>query len=103
MKKIDIDNVFSQIGEYSLKYCVMIFLLNAYGAQLMLQYTFVSHEMNFNCIVDEKDKNASKSVLFNTCPDGESRRCKTILFDTSVTSSIVSTIYIDFIFLMLNL
>ena len=109
MKKIDIDKVFSQIGELGpmqKKYCMMIFILNIYGAQMMLQYTFVSHEMNFNCIVDENEEyeNASKSVmLFNTCPAGESKRCKSILFNTSVTSSIVSTTYIDFIVLMMAL
>ena len=96
MTKIDIDKVFSQIGELGpiqKRYCLVIFILNIYGAQMMLQYTFVSHEMTFNCIVDENNKNTSKSVLFNTCPAGESKRCKSILFDTSMTSSIVSTIY----------
>ena len=99
MKKIDIDKVFSQIGELGpvqKRYCMMIFMLNIYGAQMMLQYTFVGHDMNFNCIVDESHKleNASQSVMFNTCPAGDSQKCKSIEFNTSVTSTIVSKIAI---------
>ena len=97
MKKIDIDKVFTQIGELGpmqKRYCMMIFMLNVYGAQMMLQYTFVGHEMNFNCIVNESDKaeNASQSVMFNSCPAGDSQKCESIKFNTSVTSSIVSKI-----------
>ncbi len=47
---LDIDAVFSEIGELGpqqVKYSIGFFLLNAFGAWLMLQYTFVGYERPF--------------------------------------------------------
>ena len=94
MKKIDIDKVFSHIGELGpqqKRYCLMIFLLNVYGAQIMLQYTYVGHSMNFVCHLNEEYQNAyNQSQLFNSCPSNQRDKCSPVKFDTSITSSIVS-------------
>jgi MFS family permease len=85
--RMNIDEVFSHIGELGkqqLRYSLLLSILGMYGAQIMLQYTFVGHDMSFIC----KLENGSK--LVDECPNGETSKCAEIIFDTSDTSSINS-------------
>lgn len=96
MRKVNIDRVFGHIGELGpqqVKYCLLLSVLSMFNAQIMLQYTFVGHDMRFTCHLDEKERALARnqSSLANACPSGDSSRCESITFDTSSTSSIVST------------
>ena len=87
MKKLNIDRVFLQIGELGrqqIRYCTLLFLLNAYAPQIMLQFTFVGLKMEFTCQVD------NQTDLRNTCPSNKVSQCLNIEFDTKGADSIES-------------
>jgi len=84
---MDIDEIFRVIGElgrqqklYGFSLCV----LNLYAAMHMLQYAFVSFQVDFECT------NSQNQTVFNQCFKNSRLSCITLKFDVSHSSSIVS-------------
>ena len=86
---MSIDEIFLSIGELGKRQCLygfLLCLLNGYAAFHMLQYPFVSFNVDFSC----NTRANPLTNVSNTCPDGDSDQCVDIYFDTRHRSSIVS-------------
>ena len=83
---MSIDAIFLSIGELGKQQCIyggLLCLLNGLAAFHMLQYTFVSFDVDFTCISSEKNYS-------NECPDNSVAACSDVFFSTQQRSSIVS-------------
>ena len=91
-RKINIDRIFSQIGEFGhqqMRYVFVLALMNLYAPQFMLQYTFVGHALDFKCFLE------NGTILENSCPGNSKLSCQKIEYDTSETDSIVNRLFLS--------
>ena len=105
---MSIDEIFLSIGELGRQQCIygfLLCLLNGYAAFHMLQYPFVSFNVDFTCSsslavaaaqsppqpgAGEHEHFEPATNVSNTCPGGEVRACEDLYFATVSRSSIVS-------------
>jgi len=86
---MSIDDIFLSIGELGRRqiiYGFLLCLLNGYAAFHMLQYPFVSFNIDFTC----STRVPSLRNLSNTCPDDLTTNCDDLYFSTQTRSSIIS-------------
>ena len=86
---MSIDDIFLSIGELGRRqiiYGFLLNLLNGYAAFHMLQYPFVSFNIDFTC----STRVPSPRNLSNTCPDDLTSNCDDFYFSTQTKSSIIS-------------
>ncbi len=73
---VDLDRVYRGIGELGRaqwEVSGMVFLLAAYNAWHMLQYTFVGHPVAFECRVGGGGGGRRDDVHVDHCPDGQEK------------------------------
>ena len=95
-----IDDIFLNIGELGRQQCIygfLLCLLNGYAAFHMLQYPFVSFNVDFSCsFIPSSEFEVTRSHftpstnLSNSCPDHDISQCDDLYFYTVQRSSIVS-------------
>lgn len=87
-EKLNIDHVFSHIGEMGtqqMRYFLLMSLLTMYSPQFMMQYNFVGRDdIDFTCHVE------NGTSMFNSCPDGKIASCIKVDFQTNSSDSINS-------------